>query len=304
LFSRSGAALLATVVIWTTPALFQFYLAEYFDVWTQNFYRYAAGFLIILPLGYLQSGKDGPTLAGKDWVRGVLCSLTNSVHQITQTAAVILMLPGLYAVFGRLSVLITALLAALFFVEERWTLQSRLFRISLLLGLVGAAGVSLLRPGASLATDWLGVGLGLVAAFSWGLYAIQIKGLTEKLGAARSFSIIGFCTTLVLFVGMISFGDAMAVTRAPWQANVLLFGSGALCIGIGHVLYYVSIRDLGASFSQSIQLVCPFGTVLLSGWLFGEPFSLWQWLLGGVLLSGTLLAILARERAMKGFNPA
>ena len=46
---RGRLALLATVVIWSSPPVFQYWLAGPFDVWTQNFYRYLAGFLVMAP---------------------------------------------------------------------------------------------------------------------------------------------------------------------------------------------------------------------------------------------------------------
>jgi drug/metabolite transporter (DMT)-like permease len=48
--SRGYLALLATVVIWSLPSLFQFYLLRYYDVWAQNFYRYSVACLAIAPL--------------------------------------------------------------------------------------------------------------------------------------------------------------------------------------------------------------------------------------------------------------
>ncbi len=38
--SEGYAALFATVIIWSTPSLFMYYLNRYYDPWAQNFYRY------------------------------------------------------------------------------------------------------------------------------------------------------------------------------------------------------------------------------------------------------------------------
>jgi hypothetical protein len=37
--SEGYAAVFATIVIWSTPSLFQYYLNRYYDPWAQNFYR-------------------------------------------------------------------------------------------------------------------------------------------------------------------------------------------------------------------------------------------------------------------------
>src|SRR5436190_288059 len=38
--SEGYAAVFATILIWSTPSLFQYYLNRYYDPWAQNFYRY------------------------------------------------------------------------------------------------------------------------------------------------------------------------------------------------------------------------------------------------------------------------
>jgi len=40
--SEGYAAVFATVIIWSTPSLFQYYLNRYYDPWAQNFYRFAS----------------------------------------------------------------------------------------------------------------------------------------------------------------------------------------------------------------------------------------------------------------------
>jgi drug/metabolite transporter (DMT)-like permease len=75
---------------------------------------------------------------------------------------------------------------------------------------------------------------------------------------------------------------------------MLLFGSGVISIGIGHWLYYIGIRELGAAPAQSALLLCPLGTMLISGALIGETFRLEQILSGAVLLGGAFMALTAR----------
>jgi drug/metabolite transporter (DMT)-like permease len=63
---------------------------------------------------------------------------------------------------------------------------------------------------------------------------------------------------------------------------------------LGHWLYYIGIRDVGAAPSQSALLLCPLGTMLLSAGLFGETFRLEQIVSGAVLLIGAFLALSAQ----------
>ena len=114
-FSKRYAAIFATVVIWSTPSLFQFYLNRYYDPWAQNFYRYSVAFLAVLPFVLYRLRRGGPPLDRSLFLACLVPALPNVIHQITQTVALYHMGPGVYAIFGRSSVIITALLALSFF---------------------------------------------------------------------------------------------------------------------------------------------------------------------------------------------
>ena len=56
--SRGYLALFATVIIWSLPSLFQFYLLRYYDVWAQNFYRYSVACIAIAPFVAFAFGEE------------------------------------------------------------------------------------------------------------------------------------------------------------------------------------------------------------------------------------------------------
>src|SRR5437868_12158643 len=58
--SEGYAAVFATVLIWSTPSLFMYYLNRYYDPWAQNFYRYFVAFLAIAPLVFYRIHRGGP----------------------------------------------------------------------------------------------------------------------------------------------------------------------------------------------------------------------------------------------------
>src|SRR4030088_354316 len=121
--SEGYAAVFATVLIWSTPSLFMYYLNRYYDPWAQNFYRYFVACLAIAPLVFYRVRRGGPRI---DMHAIALCfipCLPNVVHQITQVLALFYMGPGVYAIFNRSSVIFTALLALAFFPEERHVIR-------------------------------------------------------------------------------------------------------------------------------------------------------------------------------------
>src|SRR3954454_21060975 len=108
-FSSGYLAVFATVLIWSTPSLFQFYLIRYYEPWSQNFYRYLVGFLAVLPFVLLRFRSGRARLHGSAFLACLIPSLPNVVHQISQTVALYHMGPGVYAICGRSTVIFTAL---------------------------------------------------------------------------------------------------------------------------------------------------------------------------------------------------
>src|SRR5881409_1258423 len=94
--SEGYAALFATIVIWSTPSLFQYYLNRYYDPWAQNFYRYLVACLAIAPLLIYRTRRSAPWL---NWRVALICLipfLPNVIHQITQVIALFYMGPGVF----------------------------------------------------------------------------------------------------------------------------------------------------------------------------------------------------------------
>jgi drug/metabolite transporter (DMT)-like permease len=290
---RGRVALGAAVVIWSTPAIFQFWLAKSFDPWTQNFYRYAAGFLTMVP--FLIASGVGPLrrMEVRDWLGCAAAAVPNVIHQIAQTVAVVLLWPGVFALLGRSSVILTALLAVVFYADERWIARSWKFQIGTLLGLAGVAGL-VWQPAGVAPLSGKGLILALIASAAWASYGIIVKKATADPGPTLGFGAVSFFTTLLLLPLMLVFGHAGRIFESDAWTIFILFASGVVSIGLGHWLYYIGIRHLGAAPSQSALLLCPLGTMLLSAALFGETFRFEQVVAGAVLLFGAFLALSAR----------
>lgn len=287
-------ALLAAVLIWSTPPIFQYWLSGPFDAWAQNFYRYVAGFLTMVPFLGWMAWRAPLRLTSSDWLGCAVAAVPNVIHQVAQTMAVVLILPGVYALLGRISVILTAILVVIFFTDERWIARSVKFQLGTVLALFGVAGL-VWTPGSGLgALPATGLWLALFAATGWAAYGVLVKKFTARSGPTLGFGVVSFFTTLFLLPLLLLFGDASSVLRADAWTNFVLFASGVLSIGIGHWLYYVGIRELGAAPAQSALLLCPLGTMLLSAELFGETFGATQMVAGSILLLGAFLALAAR----------
>jgi len=290
--SEGYAAVFATILIWSTPSLFQYYLNRYYDPWAQNFYRYLVACLAIAPLLIYRIQRGAPQL---NWRAVIICfipCLPNVIHQITQVMALFYMGPGVYTIFTRASVIFTALLALAFFPEERHVIRQWQFQLGTVLGLIGAFGVVWFQPGWKSGHIALpGLFIAFTATFCWALYGILVKRPSAQLGSIRSFGLISLITSVLLFPLTLAFGKVGTPLHAGAHVNLVLIISAVSCITLAHILYYVAIREIGVALAQTLQLVCPAGALGLSAWIYGERLTHAQIWSAAILLLGAFLAM-------------
>ena len=290
--SEGYAAVFATILIWSTPSLFQYYLNRYYDPWAQNFYRYLVACLAIAPFLIYRIQRGAPQL---NWRAVVICfipCLPNVIHQITQVMALFYMGPGVYTIFTRASVIFTALLALAFFPEERHVIRQWQFQLGTVLGLIGAFGVVWFQPGWKSGHIALpGLFIAFTATFCWALYGILVKRPSAELGSIRSFGLISLITSALLFPLTLAFGRVDTPLHAGAHVNLVLIISAVSCITLAHILYYVAIREIGVALAQTLQLLCPAGALGLSAWIYGERLTHAQLWSAAILLLGTFLAM-------------
>ena len=290
--SEGYAAVFATIVIWSTPSLFQYYLNRYYDPWAQNFYRYLVACLAIAPLLIYRIQRGALPL---NWRAVMICfipCLPNVIHQITQVMALFYMGPGVYTIFTRASVIFTALLALAFFPEERHVIRQWQFQLGTVLGLIGAFGVVWFQPGWKSGHIALpGLFIAFTATFCWALYGILVKRPSAQLGSIRSFGLISLITSVLLFPLTLAFGKVGTPLHTGAHVNLVLIISAVSCITLAHILYYVAIREIGVALAQTLQLVCPAGALGLSAWIYDERLTHAQLWSAAILLLGAFLAM-------------
>jgi drug/metabolite transporter (DMT)-like permease len=298
--SKGYLALFTTVVIWSLPSLFQFFLNRYYDVWAQNFYRYSVACLAIAPLVFCQIRHVGgarqlyqsPKIDLRAFALCLPACIPNVVHQITQVVSLFYMGPGVYSIFIRSSVIFTAVLALAFFPEERCIIRQWQFQIGTLLGLLGAFGVIWFQAsGQDRHLALPGLFIAFTASFCWALYGVLIKRPSAQLGPIRSFTIVSFITSALLLPLTCLFGRMDTPFHAGAYVNFILILSAVTCITLAHVLYYVAIHEIGVALAQTLQLLCPAGALALSAWIFHERLTGAQIASAIILLAGAFLAM-------------
>jgi drug/metabolite transporter (DMT)-like permease len=298
--SKGYAAVFATVFIWSLPSLFMYYLNRFYDPWAQNFYRYSVACIAIAPLVFWNVRRGGPAIDMRAVRLCLLPCLPNVVHQVTQVMALFYMGPGVYAIFTRASVIFTALLALAFFPEERFVVRQWRFQLGTLLGLIGAFGVIWFQANPQSQDRHIalpGLFIAFTATFCWALYGVLIKRPSAQLGPIRSFGLISFITSALLFPLTLAFGRINTPIHAGVHANLILIISAVTCITLAHVLYYVAIQEIGVALAQALQLLCPAIAMALSAWIFHERLTHAQLWSAAVLLLGAFLAMRVKPAA-------
>ena len=86
--------------------------------------------------------------------------------------------------------------------------------------------------------------------------------------------------------------DCVKMDLWVWACVVI---SAVTAIALGHMLYYVAIRRIGATVPGLVILAQPFTVFAISNVFFGESLNQLQWFFGVVLLAGSALAIWAQQ---------
>ena len=294
---QKGITALAVVLAaWSLSSVFVKYLIrEGYDAHTQNFYRYVAGTLAVLPFLVQRVRRDGVKLGRRLLLLLLLPMLPNLSHQISWTVSLNWINPGLAAFLNKSSVLFAALLAFLLYPDERWLFRSGRFVTGLVLTVLGTVGLALMRGDLRNMQANVGVGLVLVAALSWALYSVAAKKPTAAVGPTVAFGVVGIYTTIACFFVALQWGDLSRWNRVPWHVNAIMIGSGILCIGVAHTLYYYAMRVLTVSVCATMLLTTPLGTLLISRWLFHEQMTSGQLISAVLLMAGGFLTLLAKK---------
>lgn len=244
--------------------------------------RLASGALILLPFLYAERKRFPLRL----WPMLALIGCINSAGPFVLFAYAAKLAPaGIGAICNALTVLFTALIAALFFGERiGW-------RRAVALG-VGFAGVAIL---ASARIEGAAVGLavaaGTLASFLYGIGANLVrKYLTGMPPAAVAAATLG-CAALATLPFAAAHWPETAPTLRAWGAALLL---GVVCTGLAFVVFYRLIQRVGASRAVVVTYLIPLFGVLWAWSLLGEPITL-AMLVAGLLIVGSVA--LSQRRA-------
>jgi drug/metabolite transporter (DMT)-like permease len=273
------------------------YIAPYMDFWTQNFLRYVAAVLTMLPLVLFSSERS---IYSKNlWRKALIIAVINIFMQCCWGSAFYYINPAFVTLLSKSSVLWTVSIALIFFIDERPLLKSPAFWVSFVIVIIGIIGVTFFKQDFSTKASAIGIILTLGFAISWAVYTILIKVLLKNEDSTASFTAVSVYTAIGLGILAFAFGKPSQCTGFSPFVWFLLILSSLTSITTSHITFYASIKRIGSTIPTLVVLAQPFLVLLVSGPLFGERLVGMQWFFGILLIVGAALAIKAQEHLNK-----
>jgi drug/metabolite transporter (DMT)-like permease len=193
--------------------------------------------------------------------------------------------------------LMTAVLAAIL-------LKERLFPRHVLGGFISFFGVALIVSGGSFERlqQWhVNVGdLYIVLAVAlWGLYSVISRGAT-RLGSVFSVTAISTWMALPFFFGAAAVGWQPAPTHWSWHLLLAVIYIGIFPLGVAFLSWNEGVRRVGPNRAMVFYNMLPVYGSILGVILLGESLGAQHFIGGGLILSGSLMAIWPELRTAAG----
>jgi drug/metabolite transporter, DME family len=163
---------------------------------------------------------------------------------------------------------------------------------------VSFAGVALVAVGAAgeVSASLTGIVLGIATAATWAAYSVVFAPLTKSYSVTRLSAVVLPCTwVLIAIVGIPQTRDQD--WSLGWEIWALLVFATIGPLVLTNVLWFRSIRRIGANRATLVANLEPFVAAVLAVILLSEPLGVLQ-VLGGVAIAGGI--VLARRRPVRG----
>ena len=287
------AECLGALLFWTLAPIFITYLAGHIDSYTQNFLRYLTACLILLPFLLLSIRKK--QFDKSTWLKAIFPAAANLTMQSLYASSFYYISPGFLILLLKLNVVWTALFSLIFFCDERPLAKSKRFWSGMVLSIAGVIGVMYYKEDFAQVKTITGISLTIGASLAFAVYAISAKIAFKKTDLRQAFAVTSIYTTIGLLILTFTLGDikgSFSLNTWQWACVVVSAITG---IALGHPLFYAAMRRIGATIPLLILLAQPFTVLAISHFVFEESMNIPQLLSGGVLLTGSGIAIWAQQ---------
>ncbi|WP_130391246.1 DMT family transporter [Cupriavidus agavae] len=166
--------------------------------------------------------------------------------------------------------------------------------ISLLLAYAGIVLVFVHDLDVSGTQVWLGGGLVLASALSYGVYLILSGELVKRVGSLRLVAYAMCVSTLCCVIQYLALGRPVAELAQPAPVLWLSAVNAVMCTVLPVSLTMIAVARIGAPLASQAGMVGPVSTLVLAFWLLGEPVTEVQ-IAGSALVLGGMY-LLSRKK--------
>lgn len=284
----------AQILFGTTFAFNKWVINEGVDPLVLAFLRMVFASMILFPF-YWRVRNAGAWTRG-DWgqavfVGGIACAFAMILEYIGTrftTASNVSLIVSTEAVFA-------VLLAVLI-------LKEKLRMATVVGGAVAFAGVLLivsrdlrnleLHAGSSLLGDLLV----LVSVILWGLYTVFSKRIVIHSNPVYALFYVSLFCAISLGIICIATGMLGQIADIAGFTWIMIVYLGAICSGVGHLLYYQALKRLPATVVSLTLTMLPVFGVTFAILILGETLGLMQALGGTAIIIGVVYAIWPRDK--------
>lgn len=283
------------------------------DVYTQNLLRMAASAALFLPLGYVLR-PNGMKKAFSGWYRYLAPAALVALSQTFLMTGVLRIGATFSMLIGRMDIVLTVLVGALFFADERSLTKQKGFFFAMLAALAGVAGVVVFRRGtggnvATAGTEFVIGVISIVLSTSfWVAYGFSVKmvkGGSDSLVILVMINVLATLCQIPIWLVARSAGlvDLDAAVGARTLDLVIIMAGGVIGMA-GGLSYIYSVRSVGVTVSQAGVLSLPLFIAAISRFWLGENLSAGQWACGALLLAGLASVLYIEHRSRIRSAPA
>ncbi|UCC12244.1 MAG: DMT family transporter [candidate division WOR-3 bacterium] len=141
-----------------------------------------------------------------------------------------------------------------------------------------------------------GEALSLLSAIVWALAVILFRKSGERVHPLALNTFKNLVATLLFLPTMLILGEPL-LRQAPTQTYLLLLLSGALGIGIGDTLLFMSLNRIGAGLTGIVVCMYSPFVIALSFWLLGERLTVLQGIGALLIIMAILIATIEKKKS-------
>jgi drug/metabolite transporter (DMT)-like permease len=149
---------------------------------------------------------------------------------------------------------------------------------------------------------YAGEALSLLCAIVWALAVILFRKSGEKVHPLALNTFKNLAATLLLLPTMLVLSEPL-LHQAPASVYFLLLLSGALGIGVGDTLLFMSLNRIGAGLTGIVVCMYSPFVIALSFWLLNERLTSLQFIGALLIITAILIATIEKKKsAVKPLN--